>query len=73
MDIEHEVRRVMQRSPDALTVDEVVQAITDRVRDQVHLALRGLVEKGELQSVRPERGVATYPLQYQVLSIHRRI
>ena len=61
MDIEAEVRIVMQSAGKALTVDQVTEVIAEKIKTEVRSALNRLAKAGRLKCV---RGSNRYPSQY---------
>jgi hypothetical protein len=59
MNLEYEVRTVMRQSANALTVDQVAQAVAERAKDEIRSILNTLDKKGELHSVHGGGGYRT--------------
>jgi hypothetical protein len=60
MDLNEEVRAVMGSAEKAMTVNEVVDRIADRIRNDVRDILNGLTKDQVLQSVRGGGGHETH-------------
>jgi predicted transcriptional regulator len=68
--LEQEVHDVMQRSVQALTVDQVTQEIAERIKDEIRSILNALVKKGALRSA---RGGGGHPTVYKAPGFKRRL
>ncbi len=68
MNLESEVMLIMRQSENALTVDQVVEALAERMRIEVRSILNALVKKEQLESVHGGGGYGTH---YKAVPIKR--